>query len=56
MTDEAPETRSGPGSGELADPADQTQPVEGGRAEMADLPGADTAEDPAEEETDRAVD
>ena len=35
------------------DPADATQPVEGGRDEVADLPGADTADPvdlPAEKE------
>jgi hypothetical protein len=31
---------------ELADPSETDQPAEGGRPEMADLPGADTADAP----------
>ena len=36
---------------DLADPGANTQPAEGGRDEVVELPGADTAaEEPAEEE------
>ena len=56
MTDEAPEARRERGSGDQADAVDHAQPAEGGRAEVADLPGADTDEGPPGEEDDRAVD
>ena len=57
MTDEAPRaSRRDEGSADRADPADHTQPVEGGRAEVADLPGADTSGTRSGEEDDQDVD
>jgi hypothetical protein len=57
VTDEAPRaSRRDEGSTDLADPADHTQPVEGGRAEVADLPGADTSGTRSGEEDDQDVD
>ncbi|HSK53000.1 MAG TPA: hypothetical protein VLA44_09610 [Clostridia bacterium] len=57
MTDEAPKaSRGDEGSADLADPADHTQPAEGGRAEVADLPGADTSATRIREEDDQDVD
>jgi hypothetical protein len=57
VTDEAPgASRRDEGSADLADPADHTQPAEGGRAEVADLPGADTSAKRSGEEDDQHVD
>lgn len=57
MTDEASRaSRRDEGSAELADPADHTQPAEGGRAEVAELPGADTSATRLREEDDQDVD